>query len=81
MITDTPWYVPNMVIRKDLQFPTVKHEIRYHYSKRLSVHPNELILNLEEQPQNKAISITIANRSAYRIQYVIVVILNLVVKV
>jgi hypothetical protein len=50
MITDTPWYVPNTVIRKDLQIPTVKHEISrysYHYSKRLSVHPNELILNLQ----------------------------------
>jgi hypothetical protein len=49
MITDTLWYVPNKVIRKDLQIPTVKHEISrysYHHSKRLSVHPNELILNL-----------------------------------
>jgi hypothetical protein len=24
MIVDTPWYVPNTVIRKDLQIPTVK---------------------------------------------------------
>jgi hypothetical protein len=28
MIVDTPWYVPNTVIRKDLQIPTVKEEIR-----------------------------------------------------
>jgi hypothetical protein len=31
---------------KNLQIPTVKHEISrysYHYSKHLSVHPNELI--------------------------------------
>jgi hypothetical protein len=51
MITDAPWYVPNMVIRKDLQISTDKHEISrysYNYSKRLSVHPNELILNLQE---------------------------------
>jgi hypothetical protein len=27
MITDAPWYVPNAAIRKDLQIPTVKHEI------------------------------------------------------
>jgi hypothetical protein len=27
MITDAPWYVLNTAIRKDLQIPTVKHEI------------------------------------------------------
>jgi hypothetical protein len=31
MIVDAPWYVPNTVIRRDLQIPTVKEEIR-HYS-------------------------------------------------
>jgi hypothetical protein len=53
MITDAPWYVPNTVIQKDLQIPRVEHEISrysYHYSKRLSVHPNELTLNLHELP-------------------------------
>jgi hypothetical protein len=42
-ITEAPWYVPNTVIRVDLQISTVKHEISrysYHYSKCLSVHPN-----------------------------------------
>jgi hypothetical protein len=56
MITDAPWHVPNTGIRKDLQIPTVKHEISrysYHYSKRLSVHPNELILNLQEPPETR----------------------------
>jgi hypothetical protein len=56
MVTDAPWYVPNTVIRKDLQIPTVKDEISrysYHYSKRLSVHPNELILNLHEPPERR----------------------------
>jgi hypothetical protein len=56
MITNAPWYVPNTVIRKDLQIPTVKHEIsRYscHYSKRLSVHPNEVILSLQESPETR----------------------------
>jgi hypothetical protein len=80
MIMNAPWYVPNTVIRKDLQIPTVKHEIRrysYHYSKLLSVHPNELILNLQGTTRNKAIAKELANRSAYQIQYVIVVILNL----
>jgi hypothetical protein len=28
MIADAPWYVPNMVIRTDLQTPTVQKEIR-----------------------------------------------------
>jgi hypothetical protein len=40
---EAPRYVPNTVIPKDLQIPTLKHEISrysYHYSKRLSVHPN-----------------------------------------
>jgi hypothetical protein len=31
MIEDEHWYVPNVVIRRDLQIPTVKEEIR-HYS-------------------------------------------------
>jgi hypothetical protein len=56
MIMDTPWYVPNMVIWKDLQIPTVKHKISrysYQYSKRLSVHRNELILNLQEPPETR----------------------------
>jgi hypothetical protein len=28
VIADAPWYVPNTVIRRDLQIPTVKEEIR-----------------------------------------------------
>jgi hypothetical protein len=38
------------VIRKDLQIPTVKHEISP-YSQRLSVHTIELILKLQEPPK------------------------------
>jgi hypothetical protein len=56
MITYAPSYVPNTVIRKNFQIPTVKHEIRrysYHYSKRLSVHPNKIILNLQEPPETR----------------------------
>jgi hypothetical protein len=56
MIMDAPWYVPNTVILRDLQIPTVKEEIlRYssQYSARLSAHPNELIVNLMAQPDNK----------------------------
>jgi hypothetical protein len=59
MIVDVPWYVLNTVIRRDLQTPTVKEEIRRYssqYSARLSVlsvHPNDLIVNLIELPGNK----------------------------
>jgi hypothetical protein len=47
MIVDAPWYVPNTVIRRDLQTPVVKEEIRRYssqYSARFSAHPNDLIL-------------------------------------
>jgi hypothetical protein len=56
MIVDAPWYVPNTVIRRDPQTPTVKEEIcRYssQYSARLSAHPNDLIVNLMELPDNR----------------------------
>jgi hypothetical protein len=56
MIEDTPWYVPDTVIRRDLQTPTVKEEIRRYssqYSARLSAHPNGLVVNLMEQPDNR----------------------------
>jgi hypothetical protein len=49
MIVYAPWYVPNIVIRRDLQIPTVKEEIhRYssQYSARLSAYPNDLIVSL-----------------------------------
>jgi hypothetical protein len=32
MIEDAPWYVPNTVIRRDLQAPTAKDEIRRYSS-------------------------------------------------
>jgi hypothetical protein len=49
-------YVPNTVIRRDLQISTVKEEIsRYssQYSARLSARPNDLIVNLIELPDNR----------------------------
>jgi hypothetical protein len=44
MIADAPWYVPNVILRQDLQIPSVKEEIRRfstQYSSRLqtSQHP------------------------------------------
>jgi hypothetical protein len=56
IIVNAPWYVPNTVIRRDLQIPTVKEEIRRYssqYSDRLSAHPNYLIVNLIELPDNR----------------------------
>jgi hypothetical protein len=51
MIVDTSRYVPNTVIPRDLQTPAVTEEIRRYssqYSARLSVHPNDLAVNLME---------------------------------
>jgi hypothetical protein len=55
MIVDAPGYVPNTVIRRDLQTPTIKEEIRRYssrYSVRLSADRNDLVVNLMEQPDN-----------------------------
>jgi hypothetical protein len=56
MIADAPWYVPNTVIRRDLQTPKIKEEIRHYksqYSARLSAHPNNLVVNLIAQLDNR----------------------------
>jgi hypothetical protein len=53
---DAPWYVTNMVIWSDLQIPIVKEESRHYssqYSARLSVHSNNLVVNLMAQPDNR----------------------------
>jgi hypothetical protein len=53
---DAPWYVPNTVIRRDIQIPTVKEEIRRYssqYSDHLSAHPNDITVNLMELPDNR----------------------------
>jgi hypothetical protein len=45
-----------MVIERDLQIPTVKEEIHHYssqYSVHLSAHPNDLIINLMELPDNR----------------------------
>jgi hypothetical protein len=56
MIVDAPWYLPNTVIRKDLQTPTVKEEIHRYSSQnsaRLIAHPNDLTVNLMEPANNR----------------------------
>ena len=45
IITDAPWYIPNTIITRDLQIPTVKQEVgkcSANYRKRLDAHPNNL---------------------------------------
>jgi hypothetical protein len=64
MIVDAPWYVLNTVIRRDLQTPTVIEEIhRYssQYSTRLSAHPNDLIVNLMDLPDNRRLRTPLSN--------------------
>jgi len=44
-MTDVPRYVPNTIIKRDLQIPTVKQEarkFRAKYRKRLATVPNNL---------------------------------------
>jgi hypothetical protein len=45
MITDAPWYVPNMALRQDLQITSVKEEIHRFSTQcrdRLYTNPNSL---------------------------------------
>jgi carbonic anhydrase len=56
MILDAPWYVPNTLIRRDFQIPSVKEEISHyssHYSARLTAHLNVILLTLLEPPERK----------------------------
>ena len=45
IITDAPWYMPNTIIKRDLQISTVKQEARKYTAncrKRLDAHPSNL---------------------------------------
>jgi hypothetical protein len=56
MMADAPWYVPNVILRQDLQIPSVKEEIRrfsIQYSSRLQTHPNSLAVHLTEPPEHR----------------------------
>jgi hypothetical protein len=52
MITDAPWYVPNMVLRQDLQITSVKVEI-HRFRDRLYTHPKNLTVHLTVPPDQK----------------------------
>jgi hypothetical protein len=56
MITDAPWYVPNIVLRQDLQITSVKEEIcrfRTQYMARLYTHLNNLTVHLTVPPDHR----------------------------
>jgi hypothetical protein len=56
MITDAPWYVPNTVLRQDLQITSVKEEIRRfntQYRDRLYTHPINLTVHLTVPPDHR----------------------------
>ena len=57
IITDAPWYIPNTIIKRDLQIATVKKEARKYsanYQKRLDAHPNNPANALfKEQLENR----------------------------
>jgi hypothetical protein len=56
IIVDAPWYVPNLLIRRDLSCPTAKEEIRRyssHYVDRLRTDPNHFAVNLLRLPDNR----------------------------
>jgi len=55
IIADAPWYVPNAVIKHDLQVPSVRQEVRTYsvtYHARLEGHPNDLATSLLQQPSH-----------------------------
>jgi hypothetical protein len=92
MIMDAPWYVPNSVIRRDLQIPTVKQETQRYssqYSARLSAQPKwpsskllvETTTTGSSRLSDKSVAKTPAKRSAYQILSVIVVFVILVFEV
>jgi len=49
IITDAPWYVPNAVIKRDLQVLSALQEVRNYsvtYRQRIDDHPNSLAKSL-----------------------------------
>jgi hypothetical protein len=53
IITDAPGYVPNAVIKHDLQVPSVRQEVWTYsvtYHARFEGHPNDLAISLLQQP-------------------------------
>jgi hypothetical protein len=54
--TGAPWYVPNTVLRQDLQITSLKEEIHRlstQYRDRLHTHPNNLTVHLTVPPDRR----------------------------
>jgi hypothetical protein len=69
LITDAPWYVPNVVIRNDLQIPTIKEEITLlssKYSAGLNTHPNHLVPHLSNPPAFRRLRKLLPSNLPYR---------------
>jgi hypothetical protein len=81
MIGDTPWYVPNTVILRDLQTPKQLKKKSAATAPRLSAHPNGLTVNLMEPPDNRRLRRHLPNYLPAEILSVIVVFVILVFKV
>jgi hypothetical protein len=69
MTADAPWYVPNMIIRRDFQTPTVKVEIRHNSSQYSAPQctPKQPSSELHDAIRQRAIAKTPAKRPAYQI--------------
>jgi hypothetical protein len=76
MIADAPWYVPNTVIRRDFQIPTVKEEIRSYNIVLASAHSKLPNSKPHGATRQQAIAKTSAKLSAYQISSVIVLFVN-----
>jgi len=53
IITDAPWFVPNVVVIRDLQVTSVRQEVCNHsvtYWQRLNDHPNNVAKSLLQRP-------------------------------
>jgi hypothetical protein len=54
IMVDAPWHILNLVIQRDLQTQTVKEICcSSQYSAHLSAHPNDLLVNLMQFPDNR----------------------------
>jgi hypothetical protein len=61
MITDVPWYVPNMVLRQDLQITSAKEEI-HRFRDRLYTHPNNLTVPPDHRRLRRHLPIDLSTR-------------------
>jgi hypothetical protein len=66
MITDAPWYVPNIILRQDLQITSAKEEIRRfstQYRARLYTHPNNLTVPREHRRLRRHLPIDLPHQA------------------